>query len=74
MAKWGTFDGLVADLLGEFEAAKNSGATDEAAITRAAAKLAVHRDDIANPNLSYGLTVAVLRSVADIMDHGGARH
>lgn len=74
MPKWRDFEGLSTDLLHEFESSKRAGATDEAAIARAAAMLAVHRDDIADPNVSYGLAVAVLRCVADVVDPGGARH
>ena len=74
MAKWGAFEDMTADLLGEFELAKKSGASDEAAIARVSALLAVHRDDIINPNISYGLVVAILRSAADVVDPGGARH
>lgn len=74
MAKWGAFEDMTAGLLGEFELAKKSGASDEAAIVRVAALLAVHRDDIINPNVSYGLAVAILRSAADVVDPGGTRH
>ena len=74
MAKWRAFEEMAADLLNEFELAKKSGATDEAAIARVSALLAVHRDDIINPSVSYGLSVAILRSVADVVDPGGTRH
>lgn len=74
MTKWHDFEELSSDLLREFELAKKSGSADEAAIARVAAMLAVHRDDIANPNVSYGLTVAILRCVADVLDPDGRRH
>jgi len=74
MTKWHDFDALSSDLLREFELAKGAGAEDEAAFARVAAMLAVHRDDIASPNVSYGLAVAILRCAADVVDPGGARH
>ena len=62
MTTWTTIEDLVSGLLAEFEAAKRSGASDDAAMARAAAVLAVRRDDIARLEVSYGLAEIVLRS------------
>jgi len=62
MTTWTTIEDLVSGLLAEFEAAKRSGASDDAAMARAAALLAVRRDDIARLEVSYGLAEIVLRS------------
>jgi len=74
MAKWATIDDLVSGLLAEFAAAKRSGASDEAAVTRAAALLAVRRDDIARLEVSYGLAEIVLRSASGVLDRGRTTH
>ena len=74
MATWATIDDLVSGLLAEFEAAKQSGASDEAALTRVAALLAVRRDDIARLEVSYGLAEIVLRSASAVLDRGRTGH
>ncbi len=74
MPQWHTIEELTTDILREFEAERTAGGTEEAAVVRASALLAMHRDDIASPNISYGLTVAVLRSVLEIVDPHGTRH
>lgn len=74
MATWTTIEDLVSGLLKEFEAAKRTGATDEAALTRAAALLAVRRDDIAQMEVSYGLAEIVLRSASAVLDRGRTAH
>ena len=74
MVKWKNFDEMAEGILSEFEISKNSGATDEDSIVRAAAILAINRDDICNINVSYGLVVAILRSVADVLGPTGLRH
>ena len=74
MVKWKNFDEMAEGILSEFEISKNSGATDEDSIVRAAAMLAINRDDICNINVSYGLVVAILRSVADVLGPTGLRH
>lgn len=74
MVKWKNFDEMAEDILSEFEISKNSGASDEDSIVRAAALLAINRDDICDINVSYGLAVAILRSVADVLGPIGLRH
>ncbi|SPJ25481.1 hypothetical protein [Palleronia abyssalis] len=74
MPHWNDVEDLVRDILRAFESAKAAGEEDEAAITRAAALLAVHRDDLAAPDVSYGLAVIVLRSAAAVLAPGEPRH
>lgn len=67
MQKWSTIDDLVAEILKEYEAAIASGSHHEQAVARCAAMLAVHRDDIGQIGVSFGLAEMVLRCASAVI-------
>lgn len=66
--KYDTFDALLFDLLDEYDRGLSSGLSEDGAIARCAALIAVHRDDLASLNVSFGVARALLALRGDFVD------
>lgn len=59
-AQWDSIESMIAELAREYNEACAAGLGREEALTKIAARIAIHRDDIGQLGVSYGLAAILI--------------
>ncbi len=55
MKKWNNIESMLIDLMDDYRSSRLTGMTDDQAITKIAAKIAVNKDNLFELSISFGL-------------------